>query len=548
MSVPSTGPMDARIMLVGEAPGVDEVRLGEPFVGYSGQLLDRMLADAGISRSACRIVNVCRERPPGNKIELWTPKTLKAQREAQVLGWPTVRGRTVHPHVEKGYNLLMGEIAAVRPTIIIALGNTALWALTGLDSVSKWRGSTLETEHGYVLPTYHPASVLRQWTSKAFVVQDLRRAASALSRLPHRPEWKFQIRPSMSQVRGTLESLYQESQSGRLKLSVDIETRAGHIACLGIAWNDHEAICIPFLCVEEPSGYWSEGDEAEIVWMLYRLLVSPNVLVVGQNFIYDAQYILRHWHFAPSVIRDTMVAQHVCFPGMPKSLDHIASMYCEYYVYWKDDGKEWDKGADQDEDKYWAYNCEDCIRTFECDTVLQNVVERMGLRGPHDFQQSLFGPVLRTMARGVRVDTARRAAMLKELKDHAHQLEKEITEMVGYPLNPKSPKQMQKFFYDEMGATPIRNRKTQTLSCDDEALEKLATKDVIFRPVVDRIKEFRSCETLASNALKASAIGFDGRIHCSYNITGTITFRFSSSADAFGSGMNLQNITSGSED
>lgn len=540
--------MDARILIVGEAPGEDEVRQGQPFVGFSGQLLDRMLADAGISRAACRVTNVCRERPPGNKIDLWMPKTKGGQHDMVVAGWPTVRGRVCHPHIERGLALLMAEIAAVQPAIIIALGNTALWALTGLDSVSKWRGSTLDTPHGYVLPTYHPASVLRQWSSKPFVVQDLRRAADAVHRLPVKPEWKFQIRPSMPEVRATLDSLYHKAEAGPLKLSVDIETRAGHIACLGIAWNDHEAICIPFLCVERPEGYWTSDEEAECVWLIYRLLTNRSVLSVGQNYIYDSQYLLRHWGFISRAVRDTMLAQHVCFPGMPKSLDHIASMYCDYYVYWKDDGKEWDKGADQDEDKYWAYNCEDCIRTYEADHVLQNVVDRMGLRGPHDFQQSLFGPVLRTMARGVRVDNEARARMLKELKDHAKTLQLEIEEMVGYPLNVKSPKQMQVFLYEEMGVAPIRNRKTKALSCDDEALEKIGRKEMFLRPILDRIAEFRSCETLASNALKAHAIGYDGRIHCSYNITGTVTFRFSSSTDAFGSGMNLQNITSGNEE
>jgi len=547
MTVGSIGPMDARIMIVGEAPGVDEERLGEPFVGYSGQLLDQMLSAVGIARASVRITNVCRERPPGNKMDLWMPTTKEKQHAGLAGGFVMVRGRPVHPHVARGHLLLLAEIRAVRPTVIIALGNTALWALTGLDSVAKWRGSTLETEHGIVLPTYHPAAVLRQWTLKPIVVQDLRRAASCVQRVPHRPGWAFQVRPTMSQVRDCLDMLYHKAEAGALKLACDIETRAGHIACLGIAWSNHEALCMPFLCVERPQGYWNEDDESEIVWLLYRLLTHPNVLTVGQNFIYDAQYILRHWHWVPRQVRDTMVAQHTCFPGMQKSLDFIASMYCDYYVYWKDDGKEWDKGADQDEDKYWAYNCEDCIRTYECDTVLQSVVDRMGLRGPHDFQQSLFGPVLRTMARGVRVDNARRQAMLKELKDHAKQLEAEITEMVGYPLNPKSPKQMCTFFYDEMGATPIRNRKTKALCCDDEALEKIGQREVFLRPITDRIATFRSCETLASNALKATAIGYDGRIHCSYNINGAITFRFSSSADAFGSGMNLQNITDGRE-
>lgn len=146
MTVPSSGPMDARILIVGEAPGVDEERLGEPFVGYSGQLLDRMLADAGISRAACRITNVCRERPPGNRIELWLPRTKEAQHECTSLGWPTLRGRTVHPHIEKGYRLLIAELEVVQPTVIIGLGGTALWALTGKDSIAKWRGSTLEVD------------------------------------------------------------------------------------------------------------------------------------------------------------------------------------------------------------------------------------------------------------------------------------------------------------------------------------------------------------------------------------------------------------------
>jgi uracil-DNA glycosylase len=545
MDVQSEGPMDARIMIVGDVAGADDVRLGRPFQGMVGQTLDRMLADAGIARNQCRVTLACRVRPPGGDAKVWRPTTKGAQHDVRAMGWPTVRGHVVHPHIAGGYDLLMAEVEAVQPRVIVALGDLALWALTGLTSVDKWRGSYLETEHGLVIPAYHPSRVLRQWASKPCCVQDLRRVTDAAGRAPVRPTWNFTIRPTMSQVRESLESLYQASQQGPLKLACDIETRAGHIACLGIAWSNTDAICIPLLCVENPQGYWSEGEEAEIVWLLYRLLTNPNVLTVGQNFIYDSQYILRHWHFIPRNVRDTMVAQHVCFTGMPKSLDYIASMYCEWYVYWKDDGKEWDKGADQDEDKYWAYNCEDCIRTFEADTRLQEVVDRMRLRAQHDFQQSLFTPVLRTMARGVRVDNEVRQRMLKELKDHANTLQSEVTEMVGYALNPKSPKQMQHFFYEEMGVAPIRNRKTKALSCDDEALYKIAGKEPILFPVVRRIKEFRSCETLASNALKANAIGYDGRIHCSYNITGTSTFRFSSSTDAFGSGMNLQNITSG---
>ncbi|MFS2212853.1 hypothetical protein, partial [Kosakonia cowanii] len=65
----------------------------------------------------------------------------------------------------------------------------------------------------------------------------------------------------------------------------------------------------------------------------------PNVLVRGQNLLYDAQYTYRHWHFVPRVAQDTMISHHTMWAGLPKRLDFQASMYCDHYVYWKDEGK-----------------------------------------------------------------------------------------------------------------------------------------------------------------------------------------------------------------
>ena len=553
MSFRPEGPLDARIMVISDAPDFDRKGVPRPFGQNPGELLGRMLAEAGIAVSSCFVTSAVRERPPGNKIELWAPPTKKGQTElAGSENGVECQGRIVHRYIKEGYEKLQEEIALVQPRLIIALGNTALWALTGLVSVSKWRGSTLTVPSlpgVTIVPTLHPASVLRQWSTRPIVVQDLRRAAQAATIPPVKPAWRFAIRPSLQQVRETMANLEAtlDAATAPLVLSTDIETRAQHITCLGIAWSKLDAICIPFLSVDRPDGYWSQDDEAEIVYLLYRVLTHRNALVIGQNFIYDTQYILRHWGFVPRFGRDTMVAFHVCFPGMPKSLDHIASMTNEWYVYWKDDGKEWDKGADQDEDRYWTYNCEDCVRTYEADEVLQTVVDKMGLRGPHDFQQKLFYPVLRTMVRGVRIDKARQTAMRARLNHHAKECIQAIEQMVGWPLNPKSPKQMQKFFYEELGLPAQKKRGSIGPSCDDAALDTFRAKVPYLRPLVDAIKQFRSCETVAANALKAGAIGHDGRVHCSYNITGTTTFRFSSSTDAFGSGYNLQNITAGDE-
>ena len=79
-----------------------------------------------------------------------------------------------------------------------------------------------------------------------------------------------------------------------MKLAVDIETRAGHIACVGIAWNERDALCIPLMAVERKDGYWSEQEEAQIAFALYQILTHPNAEVIGQNFSYDAQYFYRH--------------------------------------------------------------------------------------------------------------------------------------------------------------------------------------------------------------------------------------------------------------
>jgi uracil-DNA glycosylase len=554
MTVKPTGPLTARVMIVGEAPGEDEVRKGLPFVGYSGQLLTTLLAEAGFNRDDCFITNVCRERPPKNDISIWIPDTKKAQEELLASGGTTVvrRGsrRTVHPYIAQGLLELDREIDCVNPTIIIALGNTALWALTGITGISKWRGSTLGPDYSgrscIVIPAYHPAAILRSYDLRYITVHDLRRAQYVFQHGLTPPRWNFTIKPGLWQVLTLLRRLLEQAESGPLTLANDIETSCGYITCMGLAWTKTDAICIPFTSSEKPDAYWTVAEEAQIVYSLYRLLTHPNVTVVGQNYIYDAQYIYRYFHFRPGRVRDTMLAQHVCFSRQPKSLDYIASLYNDFYVYWKDDGKDW-RGEGNDE-QYWRYNCEDCVRTLEADIELQQLVDDMGLREQHDFQLRMFHPVLDMMCRGVRVDEEERKRMKKELEVHAQACLQKVEAMVGYAINPRSAPQMQGFFYGEMGLPKQTKRGTGSVSCDDEALSKLAAKEPLVRPIVRNIQEYRSCATLLSNALKPGTLSMDGRMRSSFNIGGTDTFRLSSSTDAFGSGMNLQNITKGQDD
>lgn len=153
IKVSANGPKNAKIFIVGEAPGLDEEKQGKGFVGSSGQELDRMLNEAGILRSECFITNVCKYRPAGNKIKNF----FYTNKEAKELKLEMVRGCYPKPQIVEGLNELKNEILEVNPNIIIALGNVALWALSEKESINAdkgirlpkgitvWRGSMLES-------------------------------------------------------------------------------------------------------------------------------------------------------------------------------------------------------------------------------------------------------------------------------------------------------------------------------------------------------------------------------------------------------------------
>ena len=517
-------------------------------------------------RSECYTTNLVNARPPGNDIEAWVAIKRKNIQPDMV----KLRDRWVKPIVSAGFNRLLAEIHEVKPNIIVALGSTALWALTGAWGITKWRGSQLRTQldrglypqgllgpldqpwRGKLIPVLHPALVLRDYSQRQITVQDLKRAAKerGSAEYNNEPAWRFTVRPSYEEVERTLLDLTARLDAGELEwIDFDIETRAGHIACAGISWSREEALCIPFMCVEDRAGYWTFPEqEAHIVWLLYRLLAHPRVKVRWQNGLYDAQYTYRHWHFVPRGAQDTMIAHHSAFCGLPKSLAFQASMYCDHYVYWKDDGKTWQK--DMSEEQLWRYNGIDCVRTRECGEALTETISSMGLGDVDAFQQKFFWPVLQCMQRGVAIDKARRLELSEELLEERSRREAYFYNILGHPLNPASSPQMLKLFYEDLQQKPIYSRTKKGIpgrpSLGKEALAIIELREPILRPLIKAIREWRSLGIFQKNFIQAP-LDIDGRMRTSYNICGTKTYRFSSRKNAFGSGTNLQNIPKGDE-
>ena len=154
------------IMVVGEAPGAEEVKQNLPFVGRSGQLLDKALAEAGILRAACFVANVFRLQPPGNKVDFFFASRRAAAQNTELLleDYGAMSGKFCRAAFAAELQALRDVIAAERPRAILAVGRTPLWALTGLNGISAQAGQRHDCRFAAETPvmvTYHPSYILR---------------------------------------------------------------------------------------------------------------------------------------------------------------------------------------------------------------------------------------------------------------------------------------------------------------------------------------------------------------------------------------------------
>ncbi|MDB4986371.1 MAG: Uracil-DNA glycosylase, family 4 [Myxococcaceae bacterium] len=152
------GNPDSPVVFVGEGPGQEEDRVGSPFVGAAGQLLDKMIAAMGFARDDVYICNVVKCRPPGNRTPL------------------PVEAAACSPY-------LLGQLDAIAPRVVVALGRCAAENM-GLVEGGGWRGRWGKFRGIDVMPTYHPAFLLRSPEYKRPVWEDLQQVMSKLRALP----------------------------------------------------------------------------------------------------------------------------------------------------------------------------------------------------------------------------------------------------------------------------------------------------------------------------------------------------------------------------
>lgn len=603
MICPNRHPTQAapyRIALIGEAPGSEEERLGQPFVGMSGRFLAALCSRAGIPLSSCFVGNISQHRPPSNDISMFSWNGLE---------------------IQHGLDKLREDIESFKPNLVVLLGNVPLKAAKDFDSPlakkhafsnSNWRGSIFRCEEadspffGYkCMATYHPAYVLRDYDVCALLQFDLKKAARhgmfSETRLPERILTtqinEQDICSNLSQIR-----------KDKTKVAIDIEGGIDTMSCISFATAPNTAFIVPF--------YQKDGSKHQAnTWQVWKELVltleDSNVPKVLQNALYD-RFVLAYSYGirVRGIEDDTMLKHWELYSELEKSLGVQASIYTDE-PYYKGHRKS------NDDRQFYEYCCRDSGVTLEISNKLDGYLNGVSLE--HYRQNvALLNPMLYMELRGIKYDEAgalaRRTLLQQKLyesqarlnaltnrgfgfksvneihnrarelmcfvkaqalsfdpqnakKSHYAEAQRlaillrlpepdlatigEIEDLCEVSLNVSSSKQFVPFLYEELKLPTQYSEKRGEdphPTADYEALLKLnreLQKDpdkypASYTEIIRLAMDIRSLQT-RQQMLSISA-DRDGRIRCGYNLVGSNTGRVACYESPTGSGYNLQTI------
>lgn len=351
----TAGPRDAKVVAVGEAFGESEDKLKTPFAGESGKELWRMLGEAWpdvdpkehkficscmksdklwtqergtwLNKAGLLLTNSFNLRPKDNKIEeiCGTRAEVGKDYNLPLLRQGKYVKREFFDHTER----LRQELEAVRPNLIICLGNVACWSVLRATNISAIRGNVT---HGMlakykVLPTYHPAMILRAWEQRPILVADLRKAGRE-KEFPEirRPERWVTVFPSFEEINDWV----KRNRHAPI-ISCDIETRNGQITDIGFSSSPREAIVITFVYGDthpnRGESVYQTAEEELLAWQCVDDILNLPGEKLGQNFLYDLQYLMRMGFRPRNVRHDTMLLSHSLWPEMKKSLGFLGSIW-----------------------------------------------------------------------------------------------------------------------------------------------------------------------------------------------------------------------------
>lgn len=491
------------ICIVGEAPGDQEERTGRPFVGRSGEELDKALHRAGFPRQHALVTNVLLCRPPKNELEDLlakikrenaerTDEYRKALREATKAELPLPPIPTfIESPIDCCKPRLDREIASFEN--FLTLGKTATRAITGSKiGIGALRGSLNELEatpltpHRKVLPTVHPAFCLRYPRWFHVFHADVEKAGkwfrNEISWKPPVVSWQ----PTPDQLERFIERLHAQGQIPVCDIETDgIESLTAKIRCVGIGTAD-EVYVVSVLGRDGHTRFYSPSDEARIIAIFKAELENPDRLTGGHNFGgYDKIVLKQQWGIECRGIVDSILLHRVVESELPHSLAYVVSMYT-IAPAWKSD-REGNKLAtasesDQELALYCAFDVALNAR------VLPPLIEAAHARD----QLDLYAGDLKIQAVcadmhtvGMYVDQAERQAIEIDALRRRKIVLAEIREAIGRPeFNPGSIYQIRDVLFDEWQLVPPLEDEERFTENDDPSTSDLVLRSLLTDPTI----------------------------------------------------------------
>lgn len=479
-------------MIIGEAPSYDEEITLKPFTGPSGRELDKLCRDSGLNRHDCWLTNVSKYMVPSS------PKGKNIPFH--------IRAKQVGINLDEQISDLRNEINQINPNIILALGGSALWALTGKNGIEKYRGSILPGMGHKVVGTYHPAHLLHMggeisgYWQRQVMVFDFKRVLTQSS-FPEiiRPVRSLNVCQNSAQLFDFI-----QRHKGMNRPAVDIEARGFCIpVCIGLAYTKHEGLTVPLWNVEGIS----DIPDADLVncWILLAKLLAESH-VRGSNFNYDRDKIKRLGFIVRSLYSDTMLKSFCINPELPKNLGFNTSIYTEE-PYYKDEGMY--EGSIQD----LLIGCsrDSCV-TVEVDDAMDVDLDELELRPFYENFLMKLSPLYGEIENeGFKIDFDKRDELLKKYIEWDEKLRLELWQLTGEHINVNSYKQVQVLLQEVFKIPGIEGT-------GEEILTKL-----LARPKLTT-RQKRSIEVILERRRVTKTLGtyimgrpdYDGRMKTSY--------------------------------
>jgi uracil-DNA glycosylase family 4 len=556
------GPADAKIVLVGEAPGRDETWEGRPFVGQAGQLQEREgWAPVGLCRHDVRLENVIEVRPPSNRLEALPPPQVAwwqancHHRLAQLLS--TGDGRVVVPVGNLALATLLRD-----PLPLTRDGSWRARRPEGIQwarKITQWRGSllTYETDTGVsvrMVPTQHPASFLYANTGYDAWKGDWQRI-----------KWELDYGcPPLDEGDDLIAfdgrdcaRMLAEAEARGGPLAVDLETAGAQLLCVGFAIHPSRSIVLPLVDPTTRSGLkWA--------WYWLARFLASDVVKVFHNGLFDA-FLLR-WHRLPvhKWRWDTLGEHHLLDPADRHTLAYCASRDLRT-TFWKEEAKETTEGPRGGRTRkianwmqFLAYCGKDARHTIALHRRYVRRLEQAGLDAIYRAHyRRVMWAALDLSLEGMAVDPAERERLHQLARAELERLKVAITAAAGTPLTtgPKvlrsglpsqakhqprgglSGPRILQYFYETLRCREYRKGGKRT--ANEVALRRLGLKYKKAKPVSELLLQFRHQEKIAQFTAP-ERLDRDGRMRSLFRPL-TKTGRCRAQRPPTGVGTNLQN-------